>query len=53
MICLLMKLKNIDFMTLRFTFESKDESVKIFKDYLNKNKPHGEFTRGLYYRGVD
>lgn len=45
--------KNIDFMTLRFTFESKEESVKIFKDYLNKNKPSGEYTRGLYFRGVE
>lgn len=45
--------KNIDFMSLRFTFESKEESARIFKDYINKNKPHGEFTRGLYYRGVE
>lgn len=45
--------KNIDFMTLKFTYESKEECERIFRDYINKSKPHGEYTRGLYFRGVE
>lgn len=44
---------NIDFMSLRFTIESRDECEKIFSDYLNKRKPVGKYTRGLYFRGVE
>lgn len=45
--------RNIDFITLKFTSESSSECEKVFNDYLNKNKPHGEYTRGLYFRGVE
>lgn len=45
--------KSIDFMTLRFTFESKAECEQIFNNYLKKKSPSGEYTRGLYFRGVE
>ena len=45
--------RNIDFITLKFTFESAEECERIFYDYTNKRKPHGEYTRGLYFRGVE
>lgn len=45
--------KNIDFMTLRFTFETKEECEKIFNYYLKGSKPVGDYTRGLYFRGVE
>lgn len=45
--------RTVDFITLKFTFESSAECERIFNDYLNKNKPHGEYTRGLYFRGVE
>ena len=45
--------KSIDFMTLRFTFESKEECEQIFNNYLKKQSPNGEYTRGLYFRGVE
>ena len=44
---------NAEFLSLRFTFESKEESERVFNDYLNKNNPHGKYTRGLYFRGVE
>ena len=45
--------KNIDFMTLKFTYESREECERIFRNYINKEKPRGEYTRGLYFRGVE
>ncbi len=45
--------KNIDFMSLRFTFETKEECRRIFEEYLSKKKPRGDLTRGLYFRGVE
>ena len=42
-----------DFMSLRFTFEKNDRCEEIFKSYLNKSKPDGEYTGGLYFRGVE
>lgn len=45
--------KGADFMSFRFTYESKEECENIFKDYLNRKKPTGEYTGGLYFRGVE
>lgn len=42
----------VDFMYLYFTFETKEEAADIINAYIKGQKPKGEFTRGLYYRGV-
>lgn len=47
------KFRNIDFIAFSFTFETKHECEKIFNNYLNGNKPVGDYTRGLYFRGVE
>lgn len=41
------------FARLRFTTESPEECVRIFQDYLKNRAATGDFTRGLYERGVD
>ncbi len=41
------------FNLLYFTTESPEECEKIFEAYRNEAAPEGEFTRGLYYRGVE
>jgi len=41
------------FARLRFTTESAEECVRIFKAYLCGETACGEFTRGLYERGVE
>lgn len=39
---------------LRFTTESPEECVRIFRRYLGENDlTPAEFTRGLFYRGVE
>ena len=38
---------------LRFTTESPEECVRVFRGYLENAAPEGEFTRGLYQRGVE
>ncbi len=38
---------------LRFTTESPDECVRVFRAYRNGEAPAGDFTRGLYERGVE
>lgn len=47
------EMKHIDFITLYFTTETKEECWEIIKAYNDGRAPQGEFTRGLYYRGVD
>ena len=41
-----------DFAHFVFTDESRTEVEKIIRMYKNGAQPSGEFTRGLYYRGV-
>lgn len=41
------------FARLRFTTESPEECADVFRRYLNGEGPVGEFTRGLYQRGVE
>lgn len=36
-----------------FTTETKEETAEILSAYIKKEKPKGEFTRGLYYRKVE
>ena len=38
---------------LRFTTESPEECVRVFRGYLEGTAASGEFTRGLYERGVE
>ena len=38
---------------LRFTTERPEECVEICRRYLEQAAPAGEFTRGLYLRGVE
>lgn len=41
------------FARLRFTTEAPEECVRIFRAYRQHAAPEGEFTRGLYLRGVE
>ena len=38
---------------LRFTTETPEECVRVFRGYLAGTSAPGEFTRGLYERGVE
>ncbi len=40
------------FIMLNFTDESPERARYVISAYLGGDKPHGEFTRGLYDRGV-
>lgn len=44
---------NLDFGILMFTTETAQEASDVFRSYYNEEKPRGDFTRGLYYRGID
>ena len=46
------ELKGLDFGLFYFTNESKNEAARIINDYKNKSAAQGEFTRGMFYRGV-
>ena len=41
------------FARLRFTTETPEECVQIFRNYLSGTLANGPFTRGLYERGVE
>ncbi len=47
------EIKNMDFILLYFTVETKEECGRIIDAYRYGKPPQGEFTRGLYYRGVE
>lgn len=47
------EVKNQDFGVLHFTVENSVESEEILRFYLSASKPVGDYTRGLYYRGVE
>lgn len=49
----LREIENMDFITLYFTKETKSQVQDIIKAYQNGDKPFMEYTRGLYYRGVE
>lgn len=49
----LSEIKNTDFLFFNFTTESKDEVEEIMNSYYNEKSPAGDFTRGLFYRGVE
>lgn len=43
----------LDFWLFSFTGETAEEVTKVLKRYDTGEKPAGEYTRGLYYRGID
>lgn len=45
--------KNVDFIALGFTNESKEEIMKIIDAYKKGLPSEKEFTRALFYRGVE
>lgn len=47
------EIKNVDFISLMFTVEDKLECEKIIEKYFDGTQASGEYTRGLYYRGVE
>ena len=46
------EVKNADFQVIMLENEDADSVKKILDMYFSKSKPIGEFTRGLYYRGI-
>lgn len=46
------EIKNVDFLTLYFTTETKKECADVIDAYRTGAPCRGEFTRGLYYRGT-
>ncbi len=47
------EIKNVDFILLYFTTETKEKAAEIIEAYKSGRKPKGKFTRGLLYRGVE
>lgn len=48
----LREFKNIDFFSINFTKESDEEIQSVINAYFKREKLSGEYTRGLYQRGV-
>jgi len=46
------EIKNVDFITLNFTVEDKNECEAVISAYAKGEKCAGLFTRGAYYEGV-
>ena len=49
----LSELCRVDFHLYDFTTESKTECAEILRAYAAGKAPVGEYTRGLFYRGVE
>ncbi len=49
----LQEIRECDILFFNFTTESTKEVERVLLAYENKEKPTGEFTRGLLYRGVE
>lgn len=49
----LAEIRNIDYLLLYFTQESPEACAHILAQYQQHAAPSGEYTRGLYYRGVE
>ncbi len=47
------EIENLEFITFFFTNESKQEVQKVMNAYKEKTAFEGDYTRGLYYRGVE
>lgn len=46
------QINNLNFITLYFTTEDKEECADIIGRYIQRMPPAGEFTRGLYFRSL-
>lgn len=44
---------SIDYGVLYFTVEKKSECKQITESFLSNSAPTGDFTRGLYFRGIE
>lgn len=44
---------NLDFVTLYFTQESPEEAQAVLADYADRSSVKGDYTKGLYYRGIE
>ena len=44
---------NLDFGDLMFTTETPEQAARVLRAYRSEAEPQGEFTRGMYYRGVE
>lgn len=49
----LQEIHNMDFLLLYFTTESPEEIKRVLEQYRTGATPETDFTRGLYYRGVN
>ena len=47
------ELRGLDFQLLYFTNETPEEVDSVLKAYKNGLAPTTDFTRGMYYRGVE
>ena len=47
------EIKNVDFITFLFTREKRENVDAVLDAYRKGKKAKGDFTRGLYYRGVE
>lgn len=43
----------LDFVTLYFTTESPEDTARVLLSYINEESPKGDYTKGLYYRGIE
>ena len=43
-------IRDVDFITLYFTLETREECEQIARDFAAHSAPKDERTRGLYYR---
>ncbi len=46
------EMRNLDFGLIYFTTETEDECQKAIENVKNSAQPQGEFTRGMYFKGV-
>lgn len=44
---------DFDFIMLYFSRETKEQAQRVINAYKDGGTPDGEYTRGLYYRGVE
>lgn len=47
------EIKGVDFIVLRYTVENSVEMEESFKSFNSVNTTPSNYTRGLYYKGVD
>ena len=45
-------IRNCDYALLYFTTETKSEAADVIRNFIGRKSADGDFTRGLYYKGV-